>query len=181
MNDSKRNGLVLAGLVTTLLITMLLLPQPEIGANQSELVLTNARIFDGFDVHESATLVVRDGLVHSLESGAVNDTNVEVIDASGKTLIPGLIDAHVHAYGPARSTSPMFGVTTLLDMFRPPLDQMAMIEARQSLSGTDNADLFSAGYLATTSGGHGTQYGIQVPTISGPDQAETWVAQRLAD
>ena len=75
----------------------------------------------------------------------------------------------------------MFGVTTLLDMFRPPLDQMAMIEARQSLSGTDNADLFSAGYLATTSGGHGTQYGIQVPTISGPDQAEAWVAQRLAD
>ncbi len=181
MNDSKRNGLVLAGLVTALLITVLLLPQPVIRANQSELVLTNVRIFDGFDVHESATLVVRDGLVHSLESGPVADSSVEVIDASGKTLIPGLIDAHVHAYGPALSISPMFGVTTLLDMFRPPLDQTAMIAARQSLSGTDKADLFSAGYLATASGGHGTQYGIQVPTLSGPDPAGDWVAERLAD
>ncbi len=181
MNDSKRNGLVIAGLVSALLITVLLLPQPETRASGSELVLSNVRIFDGFDVHESATLVVRDGIIHSLESGLTADSRSKIIDASGKTLIPGLIDAHVHAYGPALSTSPLFGVTTLLDMFRPPLDQPAMIEARQSLSETDKADLFSAGYLATASGGHGTQYGIQVPTLSGPEQAANWVAERMAD
>lgn len=64
----------------------------------SALAIVNAAIFDG----ESAQLtegpvVVRDGRVESI--GAPAPAGAEVIDARGGTVLPGLIDAHCHAYG----------------------------------------------------------------------------------
>ena len=43
------------------------------------------------------------------------------------------------------------------------------------------ADLFSAGTLATAPGGHGTEYGIAIPTIAGPDEARAFVDARIAE
>src|ERR1700733_2108007 len=45
----------------------------------------------------------------------------------------------------------------------------------------DLADLRSAGTLATAPGGHGTEYGIQIPTLSSPDEAQAWVDARIAE
>jgi imidazolonepropionase-like amidohydrolase len=45
----------------------------------------------------------------------------------------------------------------------------------------DWADLRSAGYLATVPGGHGTEYGIQVPTLTKPEEAQAWVDARIAE
>jgi imidazolonepropionase-like amidohydrolase len=61
------------------------------------LSIVNAAVFDG----ESADLV--DGPVH-VENGRIVDIGGtfhadEVIDARGGTVLPGLIDAHFHAYG----------------------------------------------------------------------------------
>ena len=36
------------------------------------------------------------------------------------TLLPGLIDAHTHSFGPALEEALNFGVTTVLDMFTEP-------------------------------------------------------------
>jgi cytosine/adenosine deaminase-related metal-dependent hydrolase len=42
----------------------------------------------------------------------------QVIDGSGKTLLPGLIDAHAHVWTrDMLKQQLMFGVTTVLDMF----------------------------------------------------------------
>ncbi|PSL05192.1 imidazolonepropionase-like amidohydrolase [Haloactinopolyspora alba] len=62
------------------------------------LSIINARIFDG----ESAELIegaihVADGVV--TEIGPTVSTGDEVVDARGGTVVPGLIDAHCHAYG----------------------------------------------------------------------------------
>jgi hypothetical protein len=45
----------------------------------------------------------------------------------------------------------------------------------------DRSDLFSARTLATTPGGHGTQFGLPIPTLTGPDEAEAFVAARVAE
>ncbi len=45
----------------------------------------------------------------------------------------------------------------------------------------DRADLFSAGTLVTAPGGHGTEYGVPIPTITGPEQADAFVAARVAE
>ena len=61
------------------------------------LVVTNARIIDGTGrTIESGSVVVRDGLVVSVADGAVNVPGALVVDAGGRTLMPGLIDAHRH-------------------------------------------------------------------------------------
>ncbi|HEX6326056.1 MAG TPA: amidohydrolase family protein [Jiangellaceae bacterium] len=69
----------------------------------SSLTITNVRVFD------SATGELRDGPVHvadgvieAVGSDVVSDGSVPVrpvLDGRGGTVIPGLIDAHFHAYG----------------------------------------------------------------------------------
>jgi imidazolonepropionase-like amidohydrolase len=43
------------------------------------------------------------------------------------------------------------------------------------------SDVLSAGTPATAPGGHGTEYGLAIPTLSRPEQAEAFVAARLAE
>ena len=73
-----------------------------------------------------------------------------------------------------------FGVTTLLDMaLMDPVLERALREA--AATRRDVADLRSAGILATSPRGHGTQYGIAIPTISSADDADAFVAARKRD
>ncbi len=190
MNSST---LGLIALIVVMVIAMLALPGPldqagsSVMASQSDdqsspgLALTNARIFDGQVVHEQATLLIRDGLVERLLTDGELPPGYDQIDIEGQTLLPGLIDAHVHSFNSARSDALRFGVTTLLDMFRPPFDFDQVHAQRESLAPTAQADLFSAGFLATVEGGHGTQYGIAVPTLSDAGEADAWVGARLAE
>jgi imidazolonepropionase-like amidohydrolase len=61
------------------------------------LVIANARIIDGAGTTiESGSVVVRDGRIVSVEAGAANVADALVIDASGRTVMPGFIDAHRH-------------------------------------------------------------------------------------
>lgn len=56
--------------------------------------------------------------------------------------------------------------------------------AKQELAtrvGAELADLRSAGTLVTAPGGHGTQYGFAIPTITRPDEADAFVDARLAE
>jgi imidazolonepropionase-like amidohydrolase len=67
-------------------------------AAAQSLVITNARILDGTGkVIERGAVVIRDGKIASVSAG--NPTTVpgaRVVDARGKTVMPGFIDAHRH-------------------------------------------------------------------------------------
>ncbi len=64
------------------------------------LLIQNARVFVGDGrVIESGTVVVEDGKIQGVFDSNPPDSSRwqgEVIDAAGKTLLPGLIDVHVH-------------------------------------------------------------------------------------
>ncbi|WP_370324373.1 amidohydrolase family protein [Euzebya sp.] len=64
------------------------------------LTITNARIFDGSaaDLVEGTIRVV-DGVVVEIASSDAGAGDGEVVDARGRVVVPGLIDAHFHAYG----------------------------------------------------------------------------------
>ena len=66
------------------------------GANAQNLTITNARILDGTGrVIERGAVVVRDGKIASVSATAPAGTG-RTINANGKTVMPGLIDAHRH-------------------------------------------------------------------------------------
>src|SRR5262245_24119167 len=70
---------------------------PTAGEAQN-LVIVNARIVDGKGgVIERGAVVVRDGKIASVSAGAPASTaGAQRIDAQGRTLMPGFIDAHRH-------------------------------------------------------------------------------------
>ena len=66
------------------------------GAYAQNLTITNARIIDGTGkVIERGAIVVRDGKIASV-SAATPPAGGTTINAAGKTVMPGLIDAHRH-------------------------------------------------------------------------------------
>jgi imidazolonepropionase-like amidohydrolase len=66
-------------------------------ANAQNLTITNARILDGTGrVIERGAVVVRDGKIASVSATAPAANSGTTINANGKTVMPGLIDAHRH-------------------------------------------------------------------------------------
>lgn len=60
----------------------------------------NARVFDGFsqECPEGMDVLIEDGLIRELSDKPINVSIAHTIDVAGRTLMPGLIDAHIHAY-----------------------------------------------------------------------------------
>jgi len=70
------------------------------GSTAQGLAITNARILDGSGgIIESGTLIVRDGKIVSAAAGTADAAGALVIDAGGKTVMPGFIEAHRHVIG----------------------------------------------------------------------------------
>jgi hypothetical protein len=106
----------------------------------------------------------------------------EVVDGRGLTLLPGLIDAHTHTFAaPALEAALAYGATTVLDMFTGPDLLRPWREEQAAGRAGGRADIFSAGIVATAAGGHGTQYGLPIPTVDSPETAAGFVADRVAE
>jgi predicted amidohydrolase YtcJ len=70
----------------------------------ADLIVTNARIYTVDDGHPFVSaLAVRDGKVAFVgsvrEASLLRGPNTHVIDAAGRTVIPGMVDAHAHLFG----------------------------------------------------------------------------------
>jgi imidazolonepropionase-like amidohydrolase len=65
----------------------------------------NARVFDGLgpECPEGMQVLVEDGWIREVSERPIKGASARVIDLGGRTLMPGLIDAHVHAYTPTFS------------------------------------------------------------------------------
>lgn len=75
-----------------------------VGAQQSasptSTLFTNVHVFDGVGVSlsEASNVLVRGNLIEAISTGTIEaDADTLIIDGEGRTLIPGLIDAHWHA------------------------------------------------------------------------------------
>src|SRR5690349_17058127 len=75
--------------------------------------ITNARIFDGTQLLDASSVVVEGTRIAAVGE---RSTAGYVVDARGATLLPGLIDAHVHTSVDRLRLALRFGVTTELEM-----------------------------------------------------------------
>jgi imidazolonepropionase-like amidohydrolase len=73
-------------------------------AQRVPVAIEHVRVFDGQTTVEDATVVIANGLIAAVGPAVEVPSGAVRVDGRGKTLLPGLIDAHVHIHG-ARSRS----------------------------------------------------------------------------
>ena len=63
-------------------------------------LLTNARVFDGHSAEclEGVQILIEDDLIREVSEKRIKTGEARIIDLKRRTLLPGLIDAHVHAH-----------------------------------------------------------------------------------
>ncbi|MEP6956005.1 MAG: amidohydrolase family protein, partial [Chthoniobacterales bacterium] len=147
-------------------------------------LLQNARIFVGDGrVIENGSVLIRAGKIEKIFEGAAPDAkslNAEAIEAAGKTILPGLIDVHVHlgASGGfyddmAKALDPkaaerelqayLYSGVTAVRSAGDSLDKMLKLRRVFGSGEKLGAELFLCGPLFTAEGGHGTEYAKFMP------------------
>jgi len=167
--------------IIKILFLGLAIATPAFGRESNCFAIKNCRIFNG-ETMQFGSVLVLNGEIVEVGENIVLPANIKIIDGSNKTLLPGLIDSHVHIWNEYQlEQSLIFGITHLIDMFMdPPI--MNKLKKRLTDPSVHNlAGLSSAGMLATAPNGHGTQFGVEVPTLTSPDQARSWVEKRKAE
>jgi imidazolonepropionase-like amidohydrolase len=166
----------------------------------------NVRIFDGKaeKLTDPGNVMVRGNIIERVSSGSIEtpaDADVTVIDGGGRTLMPGLIDAHWHAMlvrppvaslltadtgylnllaGAEATATLLRGFTTVRDVGGPTFGLKQAID-EGVLAGPR---IFPSGAIVTITGGHGDfRPFTDLPrTLGGPlTRQETTGASMVAD
>lgn len=176
-------SLAIAGLIPGFSIAA---TQPNDPAPQPTL-FDNVRLFDGTRDTGIRDVLIADGRIVSVARHIAAPTGAKVIDGAGLTLMPGLIDAHVHDIPGGASDALRFGVTSEFDLYGWPTDQPLRKVRRASYAPTQQADLWSAGFGVTPPGGHPTEMlgeipaADQPPTLGPADDPAAFIAARVRE
>lgn len=100
-------------------------------------VIEGVKIFTGASFIESGHVRFAGGQILEVGDGFYqgDKAGVHLMSCPGATLIPGLIDSHIHALGgnvQSIEQSLRFGVTTVCDMHNDPQDNDKLREVRHS-------------------------------------------------
>jgi len=148
------------------------------------LLIRGARIFVGDGrVIESGAVLVKNGKIEHVYEGEAPDPKqlrAEAVEAAGKTVLPGLIDVHVHLSSPggfsqsadAYATSKtmpralaayLYSGITAVKSVGDPLDDILKTRSLVNSGERLGAELFCVGPMFTAPGGHGTEYLRYIP------------------
>jgi imidazolonepropionase-like amidohydrolase/ABC-type multidrug transport system permease subunit len=148
-------------------------------------LIRDARLFLGDGtVIDQGSVLIKDGKIAEIYTGPAPDAKLlraDAIEAAGKTLLPGLIDVHVHLGSlglpitdPAAYQNPdqnldrelaayLFSGVTAVKSAGDQLDMVLKHRATTTSGERLGAELFLVGPLFTTAGGHGTEYSQFMP------------------
>jgi len=147
--------------------------------------ITNVRIFDGEQEIKERVVVIKGAYIQAVGSNAPSEA--KVIDGQGATLMPGLIDSHVHTDMDGLRDALKFGVTTELEM----MGRWSAKQRKKISEQNDIADLRSPGMGVTAKGGHPTQYASKnwafrifvrffFPSVETPEDAVKHVKKEIS-
>jgi len=157
--------------------------------------LTGGRLVDGAGnapIENSLVIVAAGRIVYA---GAKGDSQLQAgvreIDCRGKTVLPGLMDAHIHLGG---SSAPLYqyledrrklagflycGVTSVLDLAGVP-EAMFDLRAQMKKEPLRSPAFFTVGPCFTSPGGHGTEYGVPMAVTPKTEAEARSEVERLA-
>ena len=140
---------------------------------KDNVILTNVRVFDGQTLSAPRTVVITNGVIGIATFGA------RTINAQGATLLPGLIDSHVHLESvDTLNQLTNYGVTSALDMACWPASLVNSLRHKSGLT-----DIRSAGVPAVAP----TDLQTQLPgfpqsqIVTSASQARQFVANRVSE
>lgn len=158
-------------------LTLVLIVIAFMGYAQNSFIIENVKVFDGEAIFETTSVKVTNGVIVEISEVIKSYGETVIIDGKGKTLMPSLSNAHVHAWSAeALKEAAKAGVLNVMDMHGAETYQSAM---RQLKDSTNYARYYVAGYAATAPEGHGTQFGFSVPTLSKPEEAAKFIEDRV--
>ena len=165
-----------------------------IGCNSAQraddtLSLTNGILIDGTgaDAVPDGAVVIRDGRIESAgpRTQLAIPANANIMDVQGGTILPGFINAHVHAADSAWILKAWAkgGVTTVRDLgaFRP--YTRAKFVTRDTLNANPKcARLFAVGSFINAEGGYPNAYwGGHIVAVTSPEEARQAVNKLIDD
>ncbi|HBD93781.1 MAG: hypothetical protein A2015_00755 [Spirochaetes bacterium GWF1_31_7] len=66
----------------------------------NKIVINNVRVIVGDgSVFENYNVLISDGKIDKITNGEINSKDAKAVDGTGKSLMPGLIDTHIHIFG----------------------------------------------------------------------------------
>jgi imidazolonepropionase-like amidohydrolase len=146
-------------------------------SNSPVTIIKNVNVFTGNEYVENVHMVFNEKSILSISIDIDDYKNATVINGTNKTIIPPLVNAHVHVWSPAAlKESLQAGIFANLDMHT--TDQSANL-LRAYNDSLGYSKYFSSNAAATVPNGHGTQFGIPVPTINDEVSPEQFVQDRL--
>jgi len=168
------------------------------------LVLRAERVFDGERVLRGVSVLIEDGRIVGVESGTDPAPGWEVVDFGAATLLPGLIDTHVHLGGdgadgaldrmPAYSEAEhdavvdralrahlAAGVTTVRDLGDRRFSVVDRRDRERGRGGGPRPGILAAGPPLTSVGGHCHAFGGEVAGVPAIRAAVRERAARAVD
>ena len=146
----------------------------------TDTTVTDVAVFDGIDLlHGRYDVSFGQSAITGISPAGTAALAGPTVDGAGATLLPGLIDAHVHLLSPDElSTLAQFGVTTALDMGTWPPALLASLRAAGQ-----GADIRGSGTpLVGVGGPHSRIPGFPTESmVATPEQARRCVAERVAE
>lgn len=156
---------------------LMLMLVSHLSFSQESYLIEDVKLFDGYKVYQKVDIAIEDGRIHQIAKRIRPESKMEVVDGTNKTIIPGLINAHVHAWIPYHLKNALeAGVFAILDMHGPGAETKLLRDFKLE---DGYAQFYSTGYAATVEGGHGTQYGFDVPTIGENFGVKDYISQAL--
>lgn len=140
---------------------------------ETRITIGNVRVFDGSRVGAAQSVSIADGRFAD-RAPADSTGSTAAVDAGGRVLVPGLIDAHVHV--DAREQLEQLarsGVTTILDLGAPDVHRLDALRHQRGLPTVRSAlaPASAPGAFPTT------RMGFAASTaVTGPEDAGRFVA-----
>lgn len=129
----------------------------------ADLIISNITLFDGDSVYNNISIAVIGEKIVAIDK-KLNYKSTDSIDGTGKTIIPGLINSHVHiSKANELQEAIMAGVFVVLDMHKS--NEKTADTLRLYQDSLQYASFYSAGFGATVPNGHPTQYSPEMETI----------------
>ncbi len=156
-------------------LTLLLICLSNLLVAQESFVIKDVRLFDGEIVKEKTSVLIENGEISKVSPSIKG--RYTIVDGAGKTLIPAMTNAHVHAWSIlSLKQAAKAGVLNVLDMHGVEMMQNMMKQYNDS---THYANYVVAGAAATVPEGHGTQFGFPTPTLTKPEEASDFIQRRV--